>query len=478
MRPAIVALALSGFAAATAAADLAAVALLSVGLACVAALLFAKENAAGYSSFAAIFLVFFGLYGVSGPLDDVLGLGGLIPSFVAARRTDAFLLHLALALAGLVGGLLLAWSLAPRPPRAPAAEREGSVDAHALLLAALALAALASAFEIVNFVRVGGVETLRLGKAVYQGRVADLRLTLPSYVVSYVAVAAFSLFVALSRHRAGRLDRRVVVPGAAFAGLLAPLLVPTLMLTRRSEIIAWILIAFVGTMWFHPVRRIGSGLVVLAIGAYLLVPVVRATRSSPPEAGLDIGSERWRQEFVRGLNPAADEFGSPYGNFNEYYVELRDEPLRWGRTYVDGLAVAVPGFLWPGRKPPQIDYEIRDRLYPGYGAGSSIASPGFSSLLEAYINFGTWGVPAVHVVIGLAIGFIERLRAARRVVAAAILYLSVLPMAQTFHRSAFGPAVISVGAMLATVLVIFLALYHLLRRPGRGLRPGRAGHPT
>jgi hypothetical protein len=38
-------------------------------------------------------------------------------------------------------------------------------------------------------------------------------------------------------------------------------------------------------------------------------------------------------------------------------------------------------------------------------------------------------------------------------------YLSFLPIAQAFHRSAFGPAVISVGAMTVLALALFLAVY-------------------
>jgi hypothetical protein len=122
----------------------------------------------------------------------------------------------------------------------------------------------------------------------------------------------------------------------------------------------------------------------------------------------------------------------------------------------------VPSFIWPGAKPVQIDYEIRDRIFPRFGKTSSIESPGFSSLLEAHINFGRFGAFGVYLLLGVAIAAFELLRTGTQSLLGVVMYLSLLPIAQTFHRSAFGPAVISVATMTVAGLILYAIVHELV----------------
>jgi hypothetical protein len=423
----------------------------------IAAVYAAKSICTGYNSFTAIFIVFFLLYGLSVPFDDMLGLVSVSVSYPSPHRNAWFLSHLGLALAGLLIGLGLIWGALPRTSHAISSGGEDQLNSRALFITAMTLAALASIFEIVNFLRVGGAATVMLGKTIYQSRVEELGFTAPSFIVANVAFAALSLHVACTRSRTSGIPWRNI---AIFAAVLLPIFASAVLLTRRTEIVAWILIVFVGATWSRPLRRITAGLAGLTLAAYLLAPALGATRSAFYTFELNTKTvSSWWDAFTYGLNPGAGEFGTPFGVFNEYESRVGEEPLRWGRTYLDGIAAAVPSRLWPGEKPKQIDYQLRDRLFPAYGAQGSIESPGFSAILEATINFGTWGVVAVYAVFGVVLGLLEMLRARWHPVIAPMFYLSLLPLAQTLHRSAFGPSVLSVGAMTMLALILFFMIY-------------------
>ena len=428
-------------------------------VACIALLLTVKTRTVGYNTFAAIFIVFFALYGVTVPLADVLGLPTLNSNYPSAHATGRFLLAFALALTGLAAGLLTVLWAAPRAAVAQAPKPQADDVSRALFLAAIVLAGLASLFELVNLERVGGLAALGFGKAVYQSKVDELSLTLPSYIVANVAVAAMSLHLARELDRARRAALRRL---AWFAVALGPALVLAVAHTRRTEIIAWILIAFVGLTWTRSVRRITATLAAVVLAAYLLSPALVATRQQNAPFGM-----LWWEVVWREANPGIGEFSTPFGMFNEYVTRMPDAPPRWGMTYVNGIASVVPGRLWPGDKPRQIDMETRDVLFPAYIKGASLESAGFSAILEALVNFGTWGIAPVFAAIGAAIGALETQRTRFRPAVAPMFYLSLLPIAQTFHRSAFGPAVLSVGAMTVLALALFLAVYvPLARRDG------------
>jgi hypothetical protein len=425
---------------------------------CLAGLYAVKERYVGYNCFTAIFVAFFTAYGLVVPVADVLGLESLTQYYPSPHATGRYLLHFGLAVVGLAAGLGATWLVLPRKSYAVAPHAARGADTRPLFVAALALAVLASLFELINLQRIGGLPAVGFGKIAYQTKVDALTFTLPSYIVGNVAVAAMSLHVVSEWDRARNAVRARIT---LFILVLMPALVLAIVLTRRSELVAWILIVFVGATWTRNIRRVGAGLAAVIVVGYLVAPVLAVRYGYTPL------ERAWWNEFARRINPATDEFATPFGAYNEYTTKVPDEPLRWGCTYLDGFATAVPSTLWTGEKPKQIDMEVRDRAFPAYARAGGLQSPGFSPLLEALINFGTWGVAPTFVVFGLLLGAFELLRARLRPVVMPMAYLSFLPIAQTFHRSAFGPAVISVGAMTVLALALFLVVYvPIARRRG------------
>ncbi|MEN6396184.1 MAG: O-antigen polysaccharide polymerase Wzy, partial [Methanoregula sp.] len=152
------------------------------------------------------------------------------------------------------------------------------------------------------------------------------------------------------------------------------------------------------------------------------------------------------------MNPGMNEFGAAFGNFSEY-VKSGDSTRRWGKTYVTALAVPVPSFLYPGEKPRQITYEFRDRFFSSERARGRIAGTAFSSVLEAYMNFGTAGVLGVYFLVGMALVFLERAKNILQPSAIASIYLLMLPLAQNFHRSSFCSVVNTVFWAIALTMI-------------------------
>jgi len=140
---------------------------------------------------------------------------------------------------------------------------------------------------------------------------------------------------------------------------------------------------------------------------------------------------------LEAQKPAANEFGSPFGNFNTHLLLRELNEPRYGETYLTGLTIPIPRFIWAD-KPQSITYEFRDTYFSDWAERGAIAGTAFSSLLEAYINFGKAGVAVVYFIVALAMGALERARLRSKSLAFAVFYLTLIPEAITFHRSSLG----------------------------------------
>jgi hypothetical protein len=408
----------------------------AVGAAAVASLALGKlatDRAGSISSFFVLFVGFHALYGLSGVGNVVAGIP-MHPIFSQPYAADEFLMMYALATAGLVAGASLG-------PRVAAFRRSGTgagcsdASLQTLRRAAVAAAAVASVMELVNVYRVGGAAILVLGKATYQSEVEDIAFTLPANVVATFAAAALGVAASLERLR-GRPRRG---PGfAAFSLALAPLFVLSLFLGRRGPILDWLFTGALAATYYTPVRRLRAAIVAATAVVYLVMGYIFANRTL---IGVTALTGNWTTFLVQSLspqrlaiavNPGATEFGAAFGNFSEY-VHGGRKPLRLGQSYVRAPLSVVPGFLYPGVKPPQIWQEFRDTYFATEADRGFIAGTAYSSILEAYANFGPPGVFCVYFVVGAAAMWLERRRA--RTGRGALTYAMLAPAAIIFHRS-------------------------------------------
>ncbi|MCK4830183.1 O-antigen polysaccharide polymerase Wzy [bacterium] len=330
---------------------------------------------------------------------------------------------------------------------------------------AVTFAMLASICEVVNFFRVGGIiSILGYGKAVYQSSVGSLTLTLPSYEIALLAFSLIALAHAFSRNKLGSsrpLSKYVLL----FILTISPLFVITVVLGKRGPLVGWLLVILVGVTYFRPTRRLSGRVMLILLIFYIGSSFIFANRWLITNTVLTgdwsgLFSQAFRFErVVKFLNPGANEFGSAFGNFSEY-AKSGDSVSMYGVTYVIAPIGAIPSFLYPGEKPQQIGYEFRDKFFPSEALRARIAGTAFSSILEAYMNFGVLGVFGVYFLVGIVLAFIERARLIWQSPNFALFYLLMLPLAQKFHRSSFGSVVSTI--FWATVLIIVFRLCYMV----------------
>ncbi len=165
------------------------------------------------------------------------------------------------------------------------------------------------------------------------------------------------------------------------------------------------------------------------------------------------------ERLVDALNPGANEFGAAFGNFSDYYKHYENDfSPKLGCSYIKGLVIPIPSFIYPGDKPKQVTYEFRDDIFPSEARRGRIAGTGFSSILEAYMNFKFIGVLFVYFLVGYGLQKIDKDYKYKSIYFV-ILYTSSISQAINFHRSAFGTIYSNIIIRMLIILPIMLYLH-------------------
>lgn len=397
---------------------------------------YARKLIGHYCNFTVIFLIFSALYGLSGPVTARYG-EGLPAIFPTPYLIDQFLLHYAIAILGIAVGLIL---ISVTNTRVTKVEKKvGSWDRRILFVLAYIFALSASFMELVNFFRVGGVETLFAGKATYQGAISELTGTLPSIEIMLLSTAFMGLSISISLNRPKRLWILYM-----FFWLISsfPLIVNLIILGGRGVLISIIIVFIIGLFYYKPLENIKFKWIIAVLILYVMMCFLYGIRA---QIGYFFQSGDWgimtsrisKLDFwVANLNPARNEFGAPFGNFNTYILLSDKNELRFGETYFRGLTIPIPRFIWPD-KPISVTYEFRNKFFPSEARRGAIAGTAYSSILEAYVNFGTLGVFIVYIFVAIFMGWLEKSRVKNNSLFFSLFYLTLLPSAISFHRSSF-----------------------------------------
>jgi hypothetical protein len=378
-----------------------------------------------------IFISFWILYGLSGPVAVVFGID--FPDiFPEPYLVSYFLLHFSLGSVGLISGILAGF-LCLRPSLRSSNEKASQ---SFLVLCALVFSFLALFFELVNFTRAGGIEAVLSGKAAYQSAISELTATLPTQVVATAAFAFLGLI--FSKRRDGKIWLFIC------AMVLFPAISVSIVLGQRGAILTYGMAFFIGVFYERPLSKLRLKLISAALIAYVFMGFIYGLRASAWReisnnfgAGLTLIVEKIQSVkfWASSLNPGSNEFGAPFGNFNTYVVSGGKAAVKWGETYLNGLTIIVPRFIWPD-KPISATYEFRDAFFPFEAERGQIAGTAYSSILEAYTNFGSIGVLIVFGIFGLFLITLEKLKARFQ----GIVYFTFYVMFVTFsiwsHRSA------------------------------------------
>ena len=231
-----------------------------------------------------------------------------------------------------------------------------------------------------------------------------------------------------------------------------------ILLVRRGPILVSIFMIIIAIFQSKPLKKISIKLVIIILTTYLVLGTLYAIRN---DIGLLFTNfNEFKNKFdihfvIKTLNPAITEFGCTYGNFNGFYVKNNGKyDLLYGKSYIQGIFHVIPTYLYLGEKPQMITYEFRDKYFPAKSKISSIASTGFSSILEVYWNFWYFGA-LIYVIYGYVLILLEK-KLKNKDYFYMLAYISNAAMIYSFHRSEFGHSISEAIIITVEIIVIYL----------------------
>lgn len=385
------------------------------------------------------FWIFSALYGLSVPVSIVLG-GEIDDTFSFGNLTqnvNPFLVAYSLACMGFLLGQIN-WG---RNDYQDIKVNSNIFNCEILARGAILSAFFASLFEIINLYRVGGINMLFIGKGAYQSVVGDLFLTLPSS--SMYSICGIFIGMALAYCKLHDLHAKARRYLFIIILLLVPFLFCKILLGMRGALVSIVLMGIASYTAIIPLKKISWKLLLWILLIYLFLVFLYTNRGivslllTNPD---DFFSNAFDLERLSSnFNPGNSEFGAAFGNFCVFFEKYGTEfDKLFGLTYLQGLAIPIPSFLYPGDKPVQITYAFRDEFFSSWAQRSRIASTGFSSILEGYINGGFVGVLLVYFIWGKFLRLADYIRLKHTSTLGIILSSILADSCMVFSRTTFG----------------------------------------
>ena len=353
-------------------------------------LLYHTMRAVGVNSVLFLFMILFGLYGYSVPVsvffEADIGWHRVAKLSTWEKVDDtlfSFLLSNQLALLAIT--LLYFFFVNKRIMR----EGNQGDDPSKIIYYRIAIVAgiLSSLSEGLNFVRAGGFSTMFKGKAFYQGAVNDLALNIPYEGFFYIAVALFGQFFASTKSKV-----KYITYLPYFLGSISFVLFVNIAIGERGTLLVAMVVFTLAYTIKQRIRSIKPKYIVLLAILYALFNVFTLLREkSIVYEGLGSFLKDNKEKLYKLMNPANTEFGSPALNYRIFFDRKpKDYEFKWGKTYTEISVAFIPTYIYPG-KPKGIVFEFRDRYFAERKELGSTAGTGFSSLMEAYMNFSYFG---------------------------------------------------------------------------------------
>jgi len=298
---------------------------------------------------------------------------------------------------------------------------------------ALVSVVLASVMELINFFRAGGLQTLALGKGAYIGAISDAGLILPSDTFFIIGIICLAILIIKNNKISFYILLSLPYVAIKFitgqrGGLFVPIFI--------------IMLAF----FYYKDRKFYSlknlFLIFISLGLLSIMSIYKSVIINTVSNDMDLTyfyNYQHNNDKNSILFSLFGELYAPSLNINEYLTANENErTLMFGESYLIGLLQPIPQFLFPITKPKQITYVFRDKFFPSQAEVSSTAGTGFSSILEAMMNFGYIGVFLVYILVSRFIYLLEFFnRKKNNESFYTAIYLSFCLLAFTFHRFAF-----------------------------------------
>lgn len=409
-----------------------------------------RKLTGNYVNIPFLFVCFHILYGLSGVISVTWG-NGLSSTYGYEFYTPPYMIAYSLCTIALTLGMNLCFRKCKKNTL-KTINNEGLEKYFAFV--AICGFCLTFVCEIINFFRVGGFDTIILGKAVYQALVDELTFTLPTQLISQVSLASLGIYVIMSNINKTKLSKKLLTMCGLF---LIPYLGLLLFLGRRGPLLAYLLIIVLSISQFKPLKKLTMKFIVILSIIYIVFGLMFGIRNYMGLALTDFKeftSKAFnKRTIISSLNPGTNEFGCTFGNFNKLYIS-DDYDFLYGKSYLEGLVHFVPAYLYPGDKPQMITYSFRDKYFPFKAEISSVAGTAFSSILESYWNFGYFGA-IIYVGYGYLVLLLDR-KLKNKNYFMLLTYISISPFVYSFHRSELGHVLSQVILILLMISFIYI----------------------
>lgn len=353
-------------------------------------LLYHTLKIVGINSVLFFFIVLFGLYGYSVPISVFFEMDigwHRVAKLATWEKVDdtliSFLISNQLALLAIAVVSLI---FVKRSIMAIPSPSDSSSKLSYYKFAVLA-GILASLSEGLNFVRAGGISAISQGKAFYQGAVNDLVLNIPYEGFFYISVALFAQFFSSV---SGKIKYVTYLP--VYILSIFFVLVINMAIVERGTLVVGMVVFVLGYTLNKRITGVALRYI-LALGViYVFFNILTLLREKSVEyKGFVAFFESYSEKLLRVMNPANTEFGAPALNYR-IYMDKKDEDYqyKWGKTYLELPLAFIPTYIYHN-KPKGIVYEFRDTYFPERKKMGSTAGNGFSSLMEAFMNFSYAG---------------------------------------------------------------------------------------
>lgn len=417
-------------------------------------ILYIKRIFGYYSNITLMFCTFHILYGLSGPVSILWG-EGISEIFTQVFEIDVFLIAFDLATIGLILGINIfnnRYKEIEHKHTIKINKKNNNVKKY--LIWAFVLAIITIIMEFINFVKVGGISTLAQGKALYQAAISNLTLTMPTDSVICISLALFGIYAI---NIDNKISLRYII---VYFIILLPYLLIKILLGQRGSLLALMLIIVLIYTYKKPLKKVSFKLVLILGIAYFFMCFLYTNRAkvsilfTEPKQFIEQAFNS--EKIIKALNPASNEFGVGFANFNELYIS-KNYKFLMGESYIKGLVVFIPSFLYLGEKPIQITYQFRNQYFYSESLRSRIAGTGFSSILEAYWNFGFIGIIIIYIIYGYFLTKLE-LYYKNKNSLTTIIYLAISPFIIAFHRTALGDVISAIIIKFIVILVVYICI--------------------
>jgi len=416
----------------------------------------------GINSITFVYLALFGLYGFSVPLS--ISLGADIGTY---RQRDiqnwfnisdslySFVLinHLALL------GMIIAYIIHYRDKPLSGYRKPDQFSTRDIRNLSYIIAVVSGIFEIINFIRTGGFNTISQGKLIYQSALSDLSPTLPSELFCYLSFILWA--VSLKDFRISHILSILLVNSIFLAF--------NLYIGERGTLMTIFIILFLGFTYHITISKVKPLHVMALLIIYMVVASLAVYRNVfalglGNSISYSLVSDYLKQNsktllFV--LNPANSEFGTSCLNYRVYYEQ---DPLKkplFGKTYLHFYSQLLPERINPFYDPA-VTVQFRDRFFPERAEEGATGGTAYSSLLESYMNFREIGGLLLYMVFFYLLLKMEVIRYKTGNYFVRSFYLILSLMVLLFHRSSF-EYVIYTLLYMCVYLGIVLLLYDNLK---------------